>query len=116
MGYKEWGRHDTRSHTTETGGASSSTRERRRQDSGKKHKSQTSGEAPGKFLNITCEVVWDVQKVLDGKKASLCKTDKTQTKANDKVCDLNRKTEKALKTLAKLAHEIRKGQLEPWRG
>ena len=35
--HKEWCRHDTRGHTAETGGASSSTEDRRSEDSGKKH-------------------------------------------------------------------------------
>ena len=39
-------------------------------------------------------------RVLSGKKASLGKTYKTQTEANDKVWDTNRKTEKALDTVA----------------
>ena len=37
---------------------------------------------------------------MNGKKASLGKTYKTQTEANDKGWDLNRKTEKALDTMA----------------
>ena len=60
-------------HTTGTGGASSSMGEKRSQDSGKKHKSHTSGEAHGKFLNITCEDLSDLQKFLNGKEASLTK-------------------------------------------
>ena len=61
-----WSRHDTRGHTTESGGASSSTGERRSQDSGKKHKGHVSWKAQGKILNVTCEDVWD--KILSGKK------------------------------------------------
>ena len=83
--YKEWSRHDTRSHTTETGGASSSTGEKRSQDFGKKHKSHTSGKDQGKFVNITCEDLFCIyQKILNAKTSSLGRTYRTQTEANDK--------------------------------
>ena len=57
---------------------------------GTEHKSHTFGKAQGKILNVTCEdlvgstenLVWE--------------------RRNDKVWDLNLKTEKALETLATL--------------
>ena len=54
----------------------------------------------GKILNITCDDILDLQKIVTGKKASLGHTYKTQTEANDKVWDLNKKTEWALEALA----------------
>ena len=42
----------------------------------------------------------DIQNILNGTKASLRKTHRTQTEANDKVRDMNRKTEQALDTFA----------------
>ena len=44
--------------------------------------------------------VADLQNILNGTKASLRKTHRTQTEANDKVWDMNRKTEQALDTFA----------------
>ena len=49
------------------GGASSSTGEGRSQESGKKHKSHAAGKAHWKFLNITSEDLWDLQKNLIGR-------------------------------------------------
>ena len=43
---------------------------------------------------------WERQRVLDGKKSSLCKTYKTQSDANDQVWQLNENMEKALALLA----------------
>ena len=42
------------------------------------------------------EHIWEVQRILDGKKSSLRKTYKTQPEANDKVWQLNENTEQAL--------------------
>ena len=43
--------------------------------------------------------LWELQKILDGKKCSLKKTYKCQAEAHDKVRARNRKTKKALDTL-----------------
>ena len=61
---------------------------------------ETSGGATGKHLKITCEDLWELQRILDGKKVDLRKTYKTQTEVNDKVWALNREPERALETLA----------------
>ena len=97
---------DTRGLTTETGGASSITGDKRSQDSGKKHKSHTSGKAQGKFLNNRCDEIWELQQILKRKKASLGKTQQSLGLETGE-------TEKALDTLAIPVCEIRKGQQKP---
>ena len=53
-----------------------------------------------KFLNITPEDLWRLQKILSNKKESLSQTYKKNTEANANVCDFNQKTMQALETLA----------------
>ena len=77
------------------------------QGSGKKKKISISplggrGEILHEKLHINREDLWELQKILDGKKGSLKKTYTCQTGANDTVWDLNRKTARALETLALL--------------
>ena len=94
-GYKEWCRHDTRGHTTETGGASSSVEERRSQVSGKKHISHTSGNPQCKNSQYL------VRRPLEAtKKPKWEGVYQTQADANDKVWDLDRKPETAPDTIA----------------
>ena len=60
-----------------------------------------------KRCSIGREDLWDLQKILAGEKASLRKTYKTQTEANDKVWSLNSGTEKASETLAVLFERLK---------
>ena len=48
------------------------------------------------------EEIFELQRFVDGKKSSLRKTYKTQSEANDKVCQLSENTEKALALPAKI--------------
>ena len=91
-GNRKWG-------TTETGGASSGTGDKRSQDSGgKKHKSKAGEGTRGIFLNVTSEDLWNLQKMLHSKEGSLGKTCKTNIGADAEVFDLNQKTMKVLET------------------
>ena len=53
-----------------------------------------------KKLIVNREDMWELQKILEGKKGSLKKTRKCPTEANDKGWDLHQKTERALDTFA----------------
>ena len=67
----------------------------------RRSKLQHGGKAQGKFLNITCEdLPGTYQNILEGTTTSLRKGHRTQTEANDKVWNMNRKTEQALDTFA----------------
>ena len=46
--------------------------------------------------SVLKEHTWELQRILDGKKASLRKTFKNQAETNDNVWSLNENTEKAL--------------------
>ena len=73
------------------GGASSS---------GKKNKSQSRERTKEKFLSITPDDLWSLQKILSNKKRSLSHTFLEKTEANAKVYDPNEKTMQALESLA----------------
>ena len=53
----------------------------------------------GKFLNITPEELWRLQKILSNKNNSLSQTKKKKTEANAKVYDLIQKTKEHGKML-----------------
>ena len=53
-----------------------------------------------KFLNITPEELWRLQKIFSNKKGGPSQTYKKNTEANAKVYDLNQKTMQALESLA----------------
>ena len=55
---------------------------------------------PAKEYGVPKEHIWELQRILNGQKASFRKIHKTQAEANDKVWSLNENTEKALALLA----------------
>ena len=52
------------------------------------------------------EHIWELQEILDGKKGSLRKTDRSQREANDNLWSLNLETGKALETLGSLCERF----------
>ena len=94
-GYKEWSGQEVQGSDQLTGGASASTGDGGGEGSGKKRKCSV---GTTRKLKHTREDLWELQT----KKGSLKKTCMCQTEANDKVWDLNRKTERAFETSALL--------------
>ena len=99
--YKERSRQHTQGQTSDTGGASARRDGAGRQEAGEKEKCRSSEWATSKTLNIAHEELWELQKILDRKKASLRKTYKTQAEANDNVPHHHRKLPRAEKTSKK---------------
>ena len=100
------GRGEPRGHTTDTGGASSQL-ERRSQDSGKMHKSHTSGKAQGKFLNFYVRRPLGATKNLNGKKARPGK-DVKKSEALDTLAILYARFEKVSKSLGDVDQKFEK--------
>ena len=95
--YKEWEQSQGSEGARRQGWNSKS----RRQGGEKGH---GGGKSPDKELRRPKGEIWELQRVLEGKKSSLCKTYKNQAEANDKIWLLNENTDKALGMLA-TSHE-----------